>query len=297
MLIQRFAEYVMRGRKEATLMAFFWTLVPLMGWVGLVVVGLVTLRKGILEGFFVLLWTALPAVVLIFLGYSSPLVFGVLAGNLVTFLLAITLRETNSWHVVLEVGCVIGILEVLAVHAFMGDVYGYWFNTINTYYLNTIKDGVDLQIGKLELKNIISTMALIATGMQVVVILLMNLLNLGLSRWLQAMLYNPGGLVKELNQIKLNLADNLLLVIVLVGVICGIKIAWDILPLVMFMFLLAGISLIHAIIATTKAIWLWLLGFYVLLALTFPYAPLLVIIMATADSWVDFRKYLNFKEV
>ena len=50
------AGFVMRGRREALLVAVVASVVPMFFWVGSAAVGLLTLRRGGAEGGFVALW-------------------------------------------------------------------------------------------------------------------------------------------------------------------------------------------------------------------------------------------------
>jgi hypothetical protein len=88
------AEYVMRGRREATLVSTMAVVLPMFFWLGAAVVGLVTLRKGVREGAFVMLWALLPAAVVAYFGEIMPV-----AALLGITVVAGVLRLTVSWSV------------------------------------------------------------------------------------------------------------------------------------------------------------------------------------------------------
>jgi len=295
MVIQRFGNYVLSGRKQAAMMALIWTLVPFMGWLGTVIMVLVTLRKGAFEGFLVLLWAALPSVVFALLGYKVQFVYGVLCGSLVSWLLAIVLCQTRSWVTLLQAGALLGMIAVVAIHGVMPDINGYWYNLLNTYYTDA-KTALTLQLTAADLKTIIVILARLATGVQAVILLFIALINILIARWWQSTLYNPGGLSRELQQIRLGISADLMLVAIVVAVFMGFTMAWDLLPLILTLFLVAGLSLFHSLAQKTKAAWAVLLGFYGLLILFFPYIGVLTIVLAVADTFVNFRSRLMANE-
>ena len=64
--------YLLKNRYNAIWVAFVCALLPFVGlltsWISLIIVALVTLRNGLKEGGFILIWVALPAIVMSFLG-------------------------------------------------------------------------------------------------------------------------------------------------------------------------------------------------------------------------------------
>ncbi len=67
------AEYVMRGRMQAVIVAAVATGSVLFAWIGAAVVALVTLRKGTNQGLYVLFWALLPAFIVAWGGDTGPL--------------------------------------------------------------------------------------------------------------------------------------------------------------------------------------------------------------------------------
>jgi hypothetical protein len=99
------AGFVMRGRREALLVAVVASVVPMFFWVGSAAVGLLTLRRGALEGGFVALWALLPCLVLAHFGDVVPAValFGI-------WVVTLVLRETRSWTLTLLAVSALGLL-------------------------------------------------------------------------------------------------------------------------------------------------------------------------------------------
>jgi hypothetical protein len=102
------AEYVMRGRAQAVLVAALATGTVLFAWIGAAVVALVTLRKGAGHGAYVLFWALLPAAMLAALGDPGPVttLLGVM-------LLAVVLRASHSWSWSLVAAVLSGLLTGL----------------------------------------------------------------------------------------------------------------------------------------------------------------------------------------
>src|SRR5690554_7880903 len=87
------AEFILRGRTQATMVAVIAAAIPLLFWLSAATVALVTLRKGAQTGAGLLLWAALPA-----LGWwmvrQDPQVMIVLV---MAWSMAAVLRSTVSW--------------------------------------------------------------------------------------------------------------------------------------------------------------------------------------------------------
>ena len=87
----------MRGRLQANGAAALASALPIVGWLGTAIVALVVLRQGLKDGLLVLLWAALPLVLIYQTGGDAS---GLAAVSGV-FLLAMVLRLTTSWELTL----------------------------------------------------------------------------------------------------------------------------------------------------------------------------------------------------
>jgi len=119
--VRALAEFIMRGRPQACLVALVGVIVPLIGPAS---VGLVTLRKGSFEGALVALWATLPFFVSYFAGQSSPFLAVMSIIALVNMLLvANVLRATASWSVALVADVVVAVgLAIVAGVVFQNDL-------------------------------------------------------------------------------------------------------------------------------------------------------------------------------
>lgn len=287
-MLHRFASYVMRGRRQAVIVGLLFTIVPLFGWVSNVIVSLVTLRKGAKEGAIVLLWVILPAVVVAGLGNRLIILYGILGGSLFTYVLALILRQTQSWKAVLTASLLAGLLAVLLVHAWIPNITEVWVNQFDHYAL-LFKNQFNLVVNATRLQ----LFAKFATGFQVAFITLSVLINLVLARGFQSMLYNPGQLRPELKNVRLSPWEVLVFLLIAISSFLGVAMAQDALPVVGLIFVLAGISVFHAMVDLKNVTNKWIFIFYVLLAVFFPYVGIVLIIFAIIDSLFNLRYRLK----
>jgi hypothetical protein len=86
------AEFIMRGRWQALAVAVLGAGSLLFGWLSAAAVALVTLRKGVTDGSWLVLWALLPALLA---GWISGDIGSIIL-LLGTYLLAVVLRVTVS---------------------------------------------------------------------------------------------------------------------------------------------------------------------------------------------------------
>lgn len=289
------AEYVMRGRQQAILMALLFSILPLFSWVADVIVIFITLRKGAKEGLIVLLWSILPLLVLAW-HYPEILLYRVLAGTILVYLLALILRKTNAWLIVLYVMSLIGFVGVIAAHIAEPAITDIWHKQLLANF-SQLQTQLDLSLGTETLELIAQNFAKVATGIQIGFILIGNLIALIFARWWQALLYNPGGLTMELRNIRITLpAIIVLTVLMLMALAADSALALDILPIAVLPFLVTGLSLLHAVVAVTQVSKYWLVVFYTLWLVLFPYMTALLVLATLADYWWNFRQRLQNKK-
>ena len=92
------AKYIMRGRKQATLVVALAAAIPLLFWVSAAALALVILRRGLNEALPVIIWGVLPALAWALMGDLTPLLVILGAAGM-----AVLLREKQAWPNVLLV--------------------------------------------------------------------------------------------------------------------------------------------------------------------------------------------------
>ena len=269
------AEFVMSGRKQAIMAVVFLGLIPLVNLLNPVVVGLMVLRKGVLEVAIIFAWAILPIGAWAIVGDIAPLImlFGISG-------LAWLLRETESWEFTLLATIAIG-LSVEIYLRLQPAVLDGLFQQLELLLVTSNLQGIQLE----DLRESIGSF--IGVGYMFLAIVLLIL-----ARWMQATLFNPGGFQKEFHQLRIGqkMALGLAGLMLLGSYQLLIPQSWVfylILPL-----LFSGIALVHAVVVNKKLSSLWLVAFYALLIVS-PTVLLLIVLLALVDSWYDFRSRLQ----
>jgi hypothetical protein len=150
--------------------------------------------------------------------------------------------------------------------------------------------GITFDLSDQKRQAVVSIVAQLGTGIKTVILLGIDLFFLLLARWGQALLFNPGKLRPELQDVRVNLSIVGILGLFLLGSISGVAIAIDSMPVISMLFVLAGLSLFHYAVASMKLSKIWVVGFYSLWIIMFSYLTLLLVCVALMDSWLDIRK-------
>ena len=286
------AEFIMRGRMQATLVVAGCATLPLLYWLGAAAGCLVLLRRGLRDALGVLALGLLPALAW-WLYSDDPRALLVLLGSAS---LALVLRASESWNRVLLVSIAMGVvfsvvlgtafapqIEMLAqalikvMPSLLGDVYQ--------------KLSVDEQA------RFASLIAPVLTGLIAALLQIVSLLSLLVGRYWQALLYNPGGFGREFRAIRIPLLPAmLLLACMLLGPNIGPQMAM-LTPLCSVPLVFAGLALIHGLVAQKRLARFWLVGLYVTLLLFMQLIYPLLVVLAIVDSLIDFRGRSTPKDV
>ncbi len=269
------AEYVMRGRRQAVMVAVLATGSVFFAWVGAAVVALVTLRKGTSQGCYVLFWSLLPAVVIVWTGDTGPLT--TLLG---VTLAAAVLRASHSWPWSLSMAVVSGLLTGMALMLFGDQYLQAILGLVKDFFAQLESQNEGLQLG--------SPTAAQLAGMLGWGNALSVTLCLLLARWWQAVLYNPGGFKIEFQNVRLPPALTVMLLVLALGLTSlGVDYwFWALILALPFMF--AGFGLVHALVAKKNLGTQWLVMFYIGWLLLDP-LKVLLLLSVVVDSWVDLR--------
>ena len=277
------AEFIMRGRAQACAVGLLGNLFP---FVSPATIGLVTLRKGSVEGLLVALWAVLPLIVLIYISDSSPLLTAVSVASLFMMVVAANvLTWSVSWSWTMLSSVVAGGL----IASGLGFV---------------LSDDVELLVA--EIGEIIAKMdaepsserEVLVPGRQFMlgliawVLALSSIVSLLLSRWWQALLFNPGGFQEEFHSLRLS---NQLAVAVLIAVVAGFYLPTEYRPwaqLAAIPLLLSGVALIHHVVKTLQLGSQWLVLMYFGLIVFSPTTGALLVGLAFSDSMLNLRSRL-----
>jgi hypothetical protein len=278
------AQFVMRGPLQASGVAALTTAIPLLFWVGTAVVGLVILRLGIRQGLNVGLWALLPALGWSWFGQDPTALVVLLEVMLMTALL----RVTSSWDKALCGGTFLAIVTGLALPSLYPGLMDILVQTGVQFYQQYNADVAQALGSNLE-SVIRQTMSASMAGTYLALAVGMTLLARG---W-QAALYNPGGLRTEFHRLRLSPVFAVVFAATMViGPVLGLNavlLAWAAgTPL-----FLAGLALVHGVVALKKLSRQWLVMFYVALVLLGPSLMILLVVLAFVDSWLNIRGRIN----
>lgn len=274
------AEFIMRGRAQACLVALLGVLVPL---IGPAAVGLVTLRKGSVEGALVALWASLPFVVSYFAGQSSPFVavMSILAlAN--TLIVANVLRGTASWSLALvsDVCVAVGFVVVAGV-VFRTDL-GVMMTDLTELFVS-VSEQLEKDYVMPDTSGVLAWVAWMTA--------FSALLGVVVARWWQALLFNPGGFQQEFQGIRLESKVGLgcLLLVILGFTLLSEFQFW--LQLASIPLIVCGLSLLHYTAKVKKAGGYWLVLMYLGLFLG-PVMSGLLVALGAIDSVLNLRARL-----
>jgi hypothetical protein len=291
-VIHKQGKLLLENSQQALLQAIAFALLPYTAWLSVAIIALVTLRKGWRNGALLLI-PVIGANFALSLLYVNATIASINA--LLTFipcyLAACTLRLTVNWRAVALVFFLQVMLVLLLVQIIMPDVimaqYLYFQAMIRdmqaeSAFLTLLTEQTNLNQ---------QALAYYLLGLQAIGIVFSASLSLMFARSLQSQLFYPGGFKREMLAFRGDKLGLLILVGVLVAANQHNLLAMSLLPVVMFYFLLAGLSLSFNVLAKQKP-WrtLILLGASLFL-LPFIMLPVYVI-FGSLDSLFNFRLYL-----
>jgi hypothetical protein len=251
-------------------------------WVGSAAVGLFTLRRGGTEGGFVALWALLPCLVLARFGEVVPA-----AAMIGIWLVAMVLRATRSWALTLLAASAIGLVFGLGLLG-AGGAY--------LEAVRTIAEGFIAEVGKRSGDPAVAAQLQAPDTQQIASIFgfMLALTLVGctvLARWWQSALFNPGGFREEFHAIRFGSVPGLALVgagasLYLQGPAMQI---WA--QIVMLPLLVAGIGLVHALVARRRVG--GMLGLLYAALLLAPPVKYVVMGLAAVDAVANLRRLLG----
>ncbi|OEC34279.1 hypothetical protein SAMN05216600_110109 [Pseudomonas cuatrocienegasensis] len=277
------AEFIMRGRMQATLVVVVSAALPLLFWLSAAAGSLVLLRRGVSDALGILVWALLPAIGWWYFGEPRTLL--VLLGALG---LALLLRANMSWTRVLLCSVALGLVFGLVLGAVFRSPIEAMAGELSKLVPQML-DGVHQQMSVDERARLESLIVPVLTGLLAALLQIVSLLSLMLGRYWQALLYNPGGFGREFRALRLPPRLAILLVVgMLVGPNLGAQMAM-LTPLCSVPLMFAGIALLHGMVAQGRLARFWLVGLYITLLIFMQLTYPLLVVLAIVDSLFDFR--------
>ena len=275
------AEFIMRGRWQALAVAVVGAGSLLFGWLSAAAIALVTLRKGVIDGSWLVLWALLPALLAAWMsGDIGSIVL--LAG---TFVLAVILRTTVSLALAILASAALGVLGgaglLLISGEFLDQLVVVFTELIGDLEANMKASGETITLPRPTPGQVAG---ILAAGNAVTAVL-----SLLLARYWQALLYNPGGFRGEFHRLRLPVGATLILggLAIFLWLQSSWVSGWAMVWAVPLMF--AGFALVHAWVAFTRRGNGSLVAFYAMWLFLDPVKGLLLGLVM-ADALLDFRR-------
>ena len=277
------ADFIMRGRMQATLVVVGCAALPLLFWLSAAAACLVYLRRGMSDAIGVLIWALLPALAWWYFG--EPRTLMVLLGALG---LAALLRAGWAWNRVLLASIALGLVYGVLLGVVFREPIEALAQALNER-LPQMLGGLYQQMSVEERANLGNLIAPVLNGLIAALLQVVSVAALMLGRYWQAALYNPGGFGSEFRAIRIPLWPAvLLLACMLIGPNFGPQMAM-LTPLCSVPLVFAGLALMHGLVKAGKLGKFWLVGMYVTLVLFMQLIYPLLVVLAIVDSLIDFR--------
>ena len=277
------ADFIMRGRMQATLVVVGCAALPLLFWLSAAAACLVYLRRGMSDAIGVLVWALLPALVWWYFG--EPRTLMVLLGALG---LAALLRAGWAWNRMLLASVALGLVYGVLLGVVFREPIEALAQALNER-LPQMLGGLYQQMSVEERANLGNLIAPVLNGLIAALLQVVSIAALLLGRYWQAALYNPGGFGSEFRAIRIPLWPAvLLLACMLIGPNFGPQMAM-LTPLCSVPLVFAGLALMHGLVKAGKLGKFWLVGMYVTLVLFMQLIYPLLVVLAIVDSLIDFR--------
>lgn len=277
------ADFIMRGKVQACLVAAFTAALPMTYWISAASAALVLLRRGSADALSVALWALLPA--LLWWTQGEPNALLVIAGTLA---LASVLRSSASWLRVLLFSLLLGAAFGVLINLLFGASVQAVATEIRSAMPQVLGAAWE-QIPPTERLQVEALLVPVLVGLMAAVLQLLCLLGLVLARYWQSLLYNPGGFAREFQAIRLPVPLALLL---LLGIFLLPRLQAQLAmltPLCSLPLAFAGLALLHGLSAQKGRGGFVLVGFYVALLMFMQVIYPLLVVMAAVDSLFDFR--------
>ena len=291
-VIRKQGQLLLQNKWHALLQAIILAMLPFTSWMSVAIVALVTLRRGWRDGG----WLLVPVTIANFalsLAFTTQSI--ALVNALLTFvpcyISAVVLREMGNWRAVAAVLFIQVIVVVLLLQLLMPDFVMAQFLYLQAILREAQADGVLLTYinGKAGMNQMFLASYLL--GLQTVGVVFSASISLVFARSLQSQIFYPGGFKREMLAFRGDKVGLLLLVILLIAVNQQSIIAMSLVPVLVFYFVLAGLSLSFNILAKQKTWRTVVLLVATLFLLPFIMLPVYVI-FGSLDSLFNFRLYL-----
>ncbi|MDG2500913.1 MAG: hypothetical protein P8M77_00820 [Porticoccaceae bacterium] len=277
------AEFIMRGRAQACIVALLGNIFP---FISPAAIGLVTLRKGSIEGVIVAMWAVLPLIGTFYLSEGSQLLTLVSVAALVMMVVsANVLRLSASWQLTMLVSVGVGMVTALSFGGLFAPAIDEFVQDVANVFTQMAEEQELQETPFIPGRQFI-------LGLMAWMLTLSAIASLLVSRWWQALLYNPGGFQQEFHSLSL---DSRFALMLLAAVIAGMFLPSEYKPwsqLLSVPLLICGLAMIHHAVKFLNVGGQWLGLLYFGLVFAGSSTAILLVSLGVADSILNLRSRL-----
>ena len=277
------AEFILRGRFQAFTVALLGNFFPVIGQAA---VGLVSLSKGVAQGFWVFMWVSLPLMLMHYVSADNPLLITVSIASLGLMVVTAAMHKAlASWQWTILTAVVASSIIALACGLLMQEHVEALISQVKQF-LGEMSSGQNQTAVKL-----VMTKSMLL-GLVAMILSVGSIISLMVSRWWQSLIQNPGGFQKEFHNFKI---ESKIAALLIVAIVLGMLLPkehqfW--VQMIALPLLLAGIALIHYAVSFRGLGGHWLVLLYVTLLLFGATIAVFIVVLAAVDSYLDLRSRL-----
>ena len=261
--------------------------VPVM-WVTGVILSFYALEKPMTNALLVLLAAVIPSILAFFMledTITAQIFWQMCAFLSILFSLSYVLRETRSWSVVLQVIAILGPCFIILLYILYPDIDNWWLERLTSFF-----DAAEVE----QVNEELVAYAQYATGVQAVLLFLSALFNLFLARYWQACLYSKKRQSRnEILGVQLSILSIGFLLLLVVAAVFQLPWAIDGIIIALIPAFIVGAAIVHLLCdhnVRKKNRLFYLILFYMMNIVVFPFVPILIVILGFADYFLSLRE-------
>ena len=277
------AEFILRGRLQALVVALIGSFFPL---ISSAAIALVSLCKGAKEGTLLFLWVSLALVLAQRAGAENLLLTAVSISSLgIMVFTASVHRVLASWQWTLLATVLVAVICAQGFGLFMGSSV--------TALVATAQEMLNAVTSEEQTRSSVSLTESMVLGLIATILAVGSVMSLMLARWWQAGIKNPGGFQKEFHSfaIDANIAVMLILVLIAGQFFSKNTQIWA--DLAALPLLIAGIALVHYVVKLFNQGKQWLAFLYAGIIMLGKPVTLILVVLGLTDSLIDLRSKLE----
>lgn len=293
--LRKQGQYVLQKEGYAYLLTALMVFLPFTAWLAVAVMALVTLRNGSLDGLKVALVGLLATLLAAQLFTTAPYTTSsMLLTFVVCYGLAVVLRVTASWDLVGLLLVSIAILFMALVHWLAPTSILEQFNALIAILTKLNPDSPVIAFLSQQSGGERVVWANYTLGIRAFSVVCSVLTSLVFARFMQSLLFYPGGLRKEMLAFRATRIGALLLIVTAIGVWKNNALAISCLPVLVAYLTAAGMSLLCYMMPKKNGVLTILLLFVPLIIIPYLMLPVYAI-LGSLDSLFNFRLHLPSK--